>query len=97
MARKETLVQRLHSYLLGELDNDPKEAKFLFGMYLSLGQYPEASQTAILIAREDQDGGMVYSIPITYHYCSSLCIGNYRNARDLLYQMYRGNETNDYC
>ena len=42
---------------MGELDGEPKEARFLFGMYMSLGQYHEASQTAILIAREDQNAG----------------------------------------
>lgn len=59
LAKKEALIQKLHSYLMGELDGEPKEARFLFEMYLSLGQYQEASQTAILIAREDQNAGKV--------------------------------------
>ncbi len=62
LAKTETLIQRLHSYLMGELDNEPKEARFLFGMYLSLGQYQEASQTAILIAKEDQHTGNILMV-----------------------------------
>ncbi|CAF4342009.1 unnamed protein product, partial [Adineta steineri] len=33
------------------------EAKYLFRFYLSLGQYPEASKTAIIIAQQDQESG----------------------------------------
>ena len=54
---QESLIQRLHSYLLGEIDGEAKEARFLFSMYMSLQRYSEASQTAILIAREDQSEG----------------------------------------
>lgn len=42
---------------MGELDGEPKEAKFLFRMYMALKQYSEAAQTAILIAKEDQCAG----------------------------------------
>lgn len=70
LAKLESLSQRLHGYLLGELDGEPKDARYLFAMYMANGQYQEASQTAILIAKEDQN------------------TGNYRTARDLLYQMY---------
>lgn len=56
-ARLESLTLHLYKYLMGELDGEPKEAKFLFGMYMALKQYPEAAQTAILIAKEDQSAG----------------------------------------
>lgn len=56
-AKQESLTAQLYSYLMGELDGEPKEARFLFSMYMSLSQYCEAAQTAILIAREDQNAG----------------------------------------
>ena len=42
---------------MGEEDNNPKEAKYLFSMYMALGQFREAAKTAVLIAREDQAAG----------------------------------------
>ncbi|CAF3582253.1 unnamed protein product [Adineta steineri] len=56
-ARSPLLTQKLLEYLLGEKDQIPKEAKYLFRFYLSLGQYPEASKTAIIIAQQDQESG----------------------------------------
>ena len=55
--RLESLTHHLYNYLMGELDGEPKEAKFLFRMYMALKQYSEAAQTAILIAKEDQCAG----------------------------------------
>jgi WD repeat-containing protein 19 len=69
-AGDEAPVQRLTDYLIGEIDTVPKDARYLFQMYMALGQYPEAARTAILIAREDQTAG------------------NYRNAHDVLFNMY---------
>ena len=34
-----------------------QDAKYLFRMYMALEQFTEASRTAILIAREDQEAG----------------------------------------
>lgn len=34
-----------------------QEAKYLFRLYMALGQYREAARTAILIAWEEQAGG----------------------------------------
>ena len=73
---------------MGELDGEPKEARFLFGMYMALNQYCEAAQTAILIAREDQNAGQYIINKYMNH--DVLFIGNYRSARDMLYQMYNG-------
>ncbi|CAF1061503.1 unnamed protein product [Adineta ricciae] len=56
-ARSQQLTQKLLDYLLGEKDQIPKEAKYLFRFYLSLGQYTEASKTAIIIAQQDQESG----------------------------------------
>ncbi len=76
MAKRDALVQRLHGYLMGEVDGEPKEARFLFHMYLSLGQYQEASQTAILIAREDQNAGVyiMCRCMVVYIYNPSVCV-----------------------
>jgi WD repeat-containing protein 19 len=56
-AKLESLTSQLYSYLMGEMDNEPKEARFLFAMYMSLGVYHKAAQSAILIAKEDQLAG----------------------------------------
>ena len=65
------LSRQLVDFLMGEKDGIPKDAKFLFRLYMSKKQYKEAARTAIIIAREEQAGG------------------NYRNAHDVLYNMYQ--------
>ena len=35
----------------------PQDAKYLFRLYMALKQYREAARTAIIIAREEQNGG----------------------------------------
>ena len=56
---------------MGQTDGQPKDAKYLFKLYMALKQYREAARTAIIIAREEQTAG------------------NYRNAHDVLFSMYR--------
>lgn len=56
-AKLDSITAQLHSYLMGEDDDSPKEAKYLFHMYMALGQFREAAKTAVLIAREDQAAG----------------------------------------
>lgn len=70
-ASDDILTHQLIDFLMGEADGIPKEAKYLFRLYMALKQYREAAQTAIIIAREDQNAG------------------NYRNAHDVLFSMYR--------
>ncbi|XP_073252735.1 WD repeat-containing protein 19-like [Porites lutea] len=70
-AADEVLTHQLIDFLMGEADGIPKEAKYLFRLYMALKQYREAARTAIIIAREDQNAG------------------NYRNAHDVLFSMYR--------
>ena len=36
-----------------------QDAKYLFRLYMALKQYPEAGQTAIIIAREEQNAGEI--------------------------------------
>ncbi|XP_071315895.1 WD repeat-containing protein 19-like isoform X2 [Trachinotus anak] len=70
-AKDSYLTSQLTDYLLGESDGVPKDAKYLFHLYMALQQYREAARTAIIITREEQ------------------CAGNYRNAHDVLFSMYK--------
>uniref|UniRef100_A0A1A7WGZ7 WD repeat-containing protein 19 n=1 Tax=Iconisemion striatum TaxID=60296 RepID=A0A1A7WGZ7_9TELE len=56
-AKDNALTNQLIEYLLGESDGVPKEAKYLFRLYMALEQYREAARTAIIIAREEQLAG----------------------------------------
>ncbi|XP_023685243.1 WD repeat-containing protein 19 isoform X1 [Paramormyrops kingsleyae] len=56
-AKDETLTNQLIDYLMGESDGVPKDAKYLFRLYMALKQYREAARTAIIIAREEQSAG----------------------------------------
>ncbi|TNN69397.1 WD repeat-containing protein 19 [Liparis tanakae] len=56
-AKDSTLTNQLIDYLMGESDGMPKDAKYLFRLYMALQQYREAARTAIIIAREEQCAG----------------------------------------
>ncbi|XP_063813141.1 WD repeat-containing protein 19 [Pseudophryne corroboree] len=56
-AKEEPLTNQLIDYLMGENDGMPKDAKYLFRLYMALKQYREAARTAIIIAREEQSAG----------------------------------------
>lgn len=71
------LSRQLIDFLMGETDGIPKDAKFLFRLYMAKKQYKEAAKTAIIIAREEQS------------------LGNYRNAHDVLFNMYQELLTNN--
>ncbi len=51
------LSRQLVDFLMGETDGVPKDAKYLFRLYMAKGQYREAAKTAIIIAREEQAQG----------------------------------------
>ena len=51
------LTHQLMDYLMGEFDNEPKDAKYLFKLYMALSQFREAAKTAVIIAREEQNSG----------------------------------------
>ncbi|XP_053277070.1 WD repeat-containing protein 19-like [Pleuronectes platessa] len=61
-AKDSSLTNQLIDYLRGESDDKPKDAKYLFRLYMVLQQHKEAAQTAIIIAREEQCAG---------HYCNA--------------------------
>lgn len=56
-ANNEGLTNILIEYLMGDHDEMPKDAKYLFKLYLSLKKYVEAAKTAVLIARQEQISG----------------------------------------
>ncbi|XP_041788987.1 WD repeat-containing protein 19 [Chelmon rostratus] len=56
-AKDSSLTSQLIDYLMGESDGIPKDAKYLFRLYMALQQYREAARTAIIIAREEQCAG----------------------------------------
>ncbi|XP_019617748.1 PREDICTED: WD repeat-containing protein 19-like [Branchiostoma belcheri] len=56
-ANDDTLTHQLIDYLMGETDGMPKDAKYLFRLYMALKQFREAARTAIIIAREEQNAG----------------------------------------
>lgn len=45
------------NFFIGETDGIPKDAKYLFRLYMAKRQYKEAARTAIIIAREEQAQG----------------------------------------
>ncbi|KAK6324407.1 hypothetical protein J4Q44_G00037490 [Coregonus suidteri] len=56
-ANDESLTNQLIDYLMGESDGMPKDAKYLFRLYMALQQFREAACTAVIIAREEQAAG----------------------------------------
>ncbi|XP_071847434.1 WD repeat-containing protein 19-like isoform X2 [Apostichopus japonicus] len=56
-AKDEVLTHQLIDFLMGEADGIPKDAKYLFRLYMALNQYREAARTAVIIAREEQIAG----------------------------------------
>ncbi|XP_060772640.1 WD repeat-containing protein 19 isoform X2 [Neoarius graeffei] len=76
-AKDQALSNQLIDYLMGESDGIPKDAKYLFQLYMALKLYKESVRTAIIIAREEQTAG------------------NYRNAHDVLFNMYMELQNNN--
>lgn len=56
-ANDDTLTAQLVEFLMGDIDGTPKDAKYLFRLYMALEKFPEAARTAIIIAREEQNAG----------------------------------------
>ncbi len=56
-ANNDALTNLVIEYLMGDHDGMPKDAKYLFKLYLSLKKYVEAAKTAVLIARQEQQSG----------------------------------------
>nr|XP_043885090.1 WD repeat-containing protein 19-like [Solea senegalensis] len=73
-AKDGSLTNQLTDYLIGESDGMPKDAKYLFRLYMALQQYREASQTAIIIATEERCAG-------NYRYAHDLLLSTYRELQ----------------
>lgn len=74
IAKDESLIHILIDFLMGENDGEPKDAKYIFKLYMSLGQYKEAGRTAVIIAREEQTLG-------NYRTAHDLLLDNLRQLR----------------
>ncbi|KAH6596396.1 hypothetical protein BASA50_005102 [Batrachochytrium salamandrivorans] len=70
-AKNDSLTHELIDFLMGEVDGIPKDAKYIFKLYMSLGQFKEAARTAIIIAREEQVLG-------NYRTAHDLLLDNYQ-------------------
>ena len=57
VAQSEMLTNTLIDFLIGEVDGIPKDPRYIFKLYLALGNFTEAVQTAIIIARQEQERG----------------------------------------
>ncbi|MGH0157160.1 UNVERIFIED_CONTAM: hypothetical protein FKN15_033128 [Acipenser sinensis] len=98
-AKDEALTNQLIDYLMGESDGMPKDAKYLFRLYMALKQYREAARTAIIIAREEQSADIVPILTSSVIECHRAGLKNsafsfaamlmrpeYRNKIDLKYK-----------
>jgi WD repeat-containing protein 19 len=53
----ELLVRQLHDFLIGETDGKVKDLNFIFRLYMAIGEFAQAANTAILIASQEQQCG----------------------------------------
>ncbi|KAI8836727.1 hypothetical protein BJ741DRAFT_708422 [Chytriomyces cf. hyalinus JEL632] len=74
LAKSDGLTHELIDYLMGENDGVPKEAKYIFKLYMSLGAYRDAARTAVIIAREEQMLG-------NYRTAHDLLLDNFKQLR----------------
>eukprot|EP00948_MAST-09A_sp_MAST-9A-sp1_P002723 g2723.t1 len=56
-ARNETLTHTLIDYMIGETDGIPKERRYIYKLWMALGNYRQAAQTAIVIGRQEREFG----------------------------------------
>ena len=56
-ARNDMLTHQLIDFLMGETDGQPKDPDYVYRLYLALGNFSEASKTAIIIAQQEQKDG----------------------------------------
>jgi WD repeat-containing protein 19 len=56
-ARNDMLTHMLIDFLMGETDGQPKDPDYVYRLYMALGNFSEASKTAIIIAQQEQSDG----------------------------------------
>ncbi|KAF1335623.1 Wd repeat-containing protein 19, partial [Globisporangium splendens] len=78
-ARNDMLTHTMIDYLMGESDGIPKDPNFVFRLYMALGNYAQATKTAVIISRQEQELGN-YKMAHKIHVSQDL-----RNALMLLH------------
>ena len=68
------LSRQLVDFLMGETDGVPKDAKYLFRLYMAKGQYKEAAKTAIIIGEFDQRIQIYLRFPQSYACLTAILI-----------------------
>jgi WD repeat-containing protein 19 len=53
-ARDDQLTHTLIDFLIGETDNVPKDASYVYKTYLAVGNFVQAARTAVVIATQEQ-------------------------------------------
>lgn len=56
-AKQDTLTRQLIDFLMGDTDGIPKDPNYIFRLYMALDNYEQAANTAIIIARQEQELG----------------------------------------
>jgi WD repeat-containing protein 19 len=66
--------KQLVSYLLGEHDGQAKNPKYIFKLYMLMGNFAEAAKSAVAIAQDEQSKG-------NYRQAHDLLLDCYRKLR----------------
>jgi WD repeat-containing protein 19 len=67
-ARNDMLTHMLIDFLMGETDGQPKDPDYVYRLYMALGNFSEASKTAVIIAQQEQaDGDYARAHKILYN------------------------------
>jgi WD repeat-containing protein 19 len=56
-ARQDTLTHMLIDWLMGDIDNVPKDPNYVYRLHKALGNYMQAAGTALIIAKQEQETG----------------------------------------
>uniref|UniRef100_A0A061RSU0 Wd repeat-containing protein 19 n=2 Tax=Tetraselmis sp. GSL018 TaxID=582737 RepID=A0A061RSU0_9CHLO len=56
-ANNPSLTNQLVDFLMGETDGEAKDHNYLFKLHMALGNYEQAAQTSVLIAKQEQEMG----------------------------------------
>ena len=56
-ARSDALTNKLIDFLMGEVDNEPKDPSYIFKLYMALGNFEKAAKTSVIIATKSQESG----------------------------------------
>jgi len=56
-AQNDSLTHSLIDFLMGETDNVPKDPQYVYRLHQALGNFAQAANTALIIARQEQDLG----------------------------------------